>query len=199
VTLPNAQVEVRDGDEIAGSVFADPAGEWCLKFHLTNPRHEVSARACIANRCSAFSNPVIIFFDGIETAAGLNLELGRYRYADIAEGQPITLDIFVEGGTPPYQGTIDWGSHVVETLTLEPGHTRVNFAYGSAGHYTGIVTATDEAGRTQARYFSVLVVRKPAPSPYTLGIIIFIALVLLSVALLLYYRRKLTASAQHKR
>lgn len=158
---PNAQVEIWEGGEIIGSVFANHEGEWCLTVDLSEPRHEITARACIADVCSEFSKPVVIFFDGHEGVAGLRLTLEKYRFTGVAAGDPITLEIILEGGEPPYEASIDWGNADAETITLERSRTPVRLTYESAGLYTGIVTARDNSGQMQTRYFSVMVVESP--------------------------------------
>jgi hypothetical protein len=167
IALGNSQIEIWEGDNIIGSVFANHLGEWLFMMDLTNPQHEIRARACILDVCSDFSDTVRIYFDGEDGRGGegispFYLRLEKYRYPNEFIGQPIVLGLIYGGGEIPYELVVDWGDDTVEQLTVDGGGTMdMKHAYDSAGQFTGVVTMRDSANAVKTAYFSVLVTEAP--------------------------------------
>jgi hypothetical protein len=195
IAQPNSQIEIWEDGQVIGSVFANHEGEWLFMMHLYKPQHTITVRACIGTVCSNFSDPLTIFYDR-PGVGDFFFRLGNYRYTNIGVNQPITLELFLENGQPPYRVVIDWGNDKIETLNLQEHKHKVTFAYASAGQYTGIATAKDSNNQTQTRYFSVRVVERQS---IAIWIVLLILVILL--CLLLVVRRQLQnqrAKAQSK-
>ena len=173
VALPNAQVELWDGEEVVGSVFANHLGEWHMEFSLSEAQHALRARACVENRCSEYSETVTIFYDAPEPVSSLMLQLQTHRFANVPVNRPVKLDVFYGGGTSPYEITVDWGGPETERIPRErSGTVQPKHRYEQPGKYTGVVHLRDSDGVQRSVHFSVSVVEPSAVRAVVLGAVV---------------------------
>jgi hypothetical protein len=161
IALANSQIELWDGGSVAASAFVNHLGEWQLNIRLSEPKHELKARACVGAVCSGFSETVTVFYDSADPSTSdgeLFLRLGDYRYHDQPVNKPLSLEVIFGGGKTPYVLLVDWGDSSTERLTSEDGsRQQLEHRYRQSGQYNGIVTLRDESGAVRLRYFSVSV------------------------------------------
>lgn len=172
------QVELWDGDSLIGSVFSDRRGNWSIPLQLEPRAYELRARACLDQKCSAFSPTIRFSYEPKASVPSdglpLKIEVPRSSFT-VYEHQAVPLRAIVLDGQPPYRLNIDWGDGKTENRTFSQDDLRFSHVYDRPGKYTVRVDVRDSQGRKNSIYFSVDV--KPAERPgFSISIVITISL-----------------------
>jgi hypothetical protein len=68
----------------------------------------------------------------------------QFQYQATAVGQPFVTTINIDGGTPPYHVTVDWGDGTSTDYTFQADPTfQISHTYQQAGNYVITATAVD--------------------------------------------------------
>lgn len=170
---PDSQIELYDNLSLIASTWADRNGDWTVRIDLTQNRYDLKARSCIKTECSNFSKTHTVFYSGRALYESLKIGLHQYRFADINPGEYILLDLFVEGGAPPYEIEIDWGDGNKQTANLDSRNNPPRFyhSYRSTGNFSGLVTVRDSTRLSRHLSFTAEV-HQPLLNKWTLSLIV---------------------------
>jgi hypothetical protein len=177
------QVELWDGSHIVGSVWSDPEGNWSMALQLEQRGYELRARACLDQRCSAFSPTIRFNYVPAQAGDGNPLRVIVPRSAfTVYQNQPVTLRAIVLEGNPPYRIHIQWGDGKTETLEFAVDDLSFTHVYAQPGKYTVTVDIEDSRGREKTISYTVEV--KPAEAVSLINLA-WLALLILLLALLI--------------
>jgi hypothetical protein len=190
----HVQVELWDDTRIIGSVWSDASGAWSMQLSLEAKEYALRARACLNQRCSAFS-PVVRFTYEPEGAippheGPLLIHVPQSHFT-VYQNQAVSLLAFVLNGQPPHKSTIDWGDGAVQKY-MSP-HDGLSFlhVYTKPGKYAVTVDVQDAQGKKNRIYFSIEV--KPNVVDRVTS---FLILILLAIAILCLWLARKRRKAQ---
>jgi hypothetical protein len=194
------QIELWDGGTLIGSVWSNSQGKWSMPLQLEPKSYELRARACLDQKCSAFSPTVRFTYEPTTpippNEQPLKIAVPRSSFT-VYERQTVPLRATVIDGQPPYRATIDWGDGKIETRTYTQDDLLFPHAYDEPGKYTVKIHIQDSQGRENTIFFTIDV--QPTERPgfsFTFPVIaLFLALTfLLSWLLIFTYRRWFVAA-----
>ncbi len=182
----NTQIELFADDQLVGSAFSNPNGEWNFRYTMTNSQNSLKVRACADNTCTDFSESILVFFSGDVSSCTPLLEIDPVRIWGLRRNDGIDLNMIIKSGAPQYEILLDWGDATVEHITLyRSNDTSYHHVYKDIGQYNGSLTVEDAQGCKETYFFSVSVTKDFYNVPWVL--IIFPAALISLVMSLLHY------------
>lgn len=146
----NLLVKVFSNNVFVGSTICTN-GSYSLQVDLFSGRNDLVARVYDAlDQAGPDSNTVTVTFQSAQF-----LQFGNHVYLSSAyaergapPNQELDWPILINGGTPPYALSIDWGDGTPTDLmsVANAGAVNIRHVYKQAGIYTIVIKATDKNG-----------------------------------------------------
>lgn len=183
---PGTQIELWDGSDNLGSVWADDQGAWSIPLELQPGEYEIRVRACLNQRCSAFS-PTVVFTYSPSQPGALPLKISVPKSSfTMYQNQVVSPRAIVMDGRQPYKTKIVWGDGTTTTTRSGQDELRFLHRYKKPGRYSVSLDVEDADGRQGRVYFTVEVKPRP-PIVWIFGLLI---IPLLLLAWSWYVRRR---------
>ncbi|MEJ0072547.1 MAG: hypothetical protein WDN27_00400 [Candidatus Saccharibacteria bacterium] len=101
------------------------------------------------------------------TVAAPLLLTSDFHFQTFPSHQTFTWQLDLEGGTPPYTVTIDWGDSKTSKLSF-PGDPvfSIQHRYAAAGYYPVVIKSVDNAGQTHVTQLAALITDSSGKAPF---------------------------------
>lgn len=197
-SVPNAQINVYENDQVIGSIFADEYGNWLYFYSAQSSPATLTFEACINGKCSVLSKSLTLEFTDYNDLCKTEFELEFYRFWNISISESIELKTknVIEKGT--YE--IDWGNGTFEKFDTNGSNGTLINSYNTAGNFNGTITFMPQSSdKCQIkRYFSVLVNYTENESAYSSDILWLLILIIGLLGLNYLVRREKQSTIQDK-
>ena len=147
----NLLIKIFSNGVFIGSVICS-SGSYSLQVSLFQGQNVLSAIDYDSlNQAGPTSNTVnVTYSNGQFAQAGTQLTLTSiYGELGTTPGSQLTWPIIINGGTPPYAVSVDWGDSTSQELLSEanPGTFNITHTYQVSGVYKVVIKATDNKGQ----------------------------------------------------
>lgn len=181
-SLPNAQINIYQNNELIGSVFANEQGKWSFEYVASSSPVTLTFEACVDGRCSVFSKSITLNFS-LPTSCKVDFSLEEYRFWGLSVDEKLRLNVnYVGNGTT----VVNWGDGTEERFSINNNpNLIIEKSYQKTGNYNGSIKISN-GDCVEEKFFSVSVNSTDSNN----NRLIWIAIILLLIVILYEFSRR---------